>query len=71
MPREVKTACVWYKPARRQTELAPDYYVHETARWLVFPHELEGLTPEEIAAHKRVPDGFLEVAAQRGQNARK
>lgn len=70
MPGEVKTACVWYKPARRETELAPDYYVHETARWLVFPHELEGLTPDEIAQHKRVPAGFAD-AAGRPRTARK
>ncbi|TGY91558.1 hypothetical protein E5162_14190 [Marinicauda pacifica] len=66
MPGEVKTACVWYKPTRRETELAPDYYVHETARWLVCPHELEGLTPDEIAQHKRVPAGFADAAGRPG-----
>jgi hypothetical protein len=26
----------------------PDYFLHETAEWLVFPHELDALTPEEM-----------------------
>jgi len=30
----------------------PDYYVHESKQWLVFPHELNGLKPEEIRQHK-------------------
>jgi hypothetical protein len=30
----------------------PDYYVHATEQWLVFPHELVGLSAEEIRAHK-------------------
>ena len=30
----------------------PDYYIHETDKWLVFPHELAGLTIDEIKAGK-------------------
>ena len=30
----------------------PDYYIHETNDWLVFPHELDGLTAAEIRANK-------------------
>ncbi len=52
MPRTVKIATVYYKPARNQTALAADYYVHETDAWLVFPHEICGLSEAEIAAHK-------------------
>lgn len=66
MPRDVKTACVWYKPSRRETALAPDWYVHETEKWLVFPHELLGLTPAEIARHKRVPGDFLQLRPASG-----
>ena len=29
-----------------------DSYLHETDRWLVFPHELDGLSIEEIRANK-------------------
>ena len=52
MPRTVKTATVYYKPSRNRTALLPDYYVHETEDWLVFPHEICGLSKAEIRAHK-------------------
>ena len=28
--------------------IVPHYWLHETEAWLVFPHELEGLTLEEL-----------------------
>lgn len=52
MPDNIKTACPWYKPSRNVTKLQPDYYVNETDDWLVFPHELKGLTIEEIIKGK-------------------
>jgi hypoxanthine phosphoribosyltransferase len=48
----VRIACPWYKPSNNKTKLVPDYYLHETDDWLVFPHELAGLTREEIAEGK-------------------
>ena len=30
----------------------PDYYLHETHKWLVLPYELNGLTKEEIYRNK-------------------
>lgn len=51
-PREIRIATVYWKPKRNQTALRPDYYVHETDEWLVFPHEICGLTEDEIRAHK-------------------
>ena len=52
LPRDIRTAMPWYKPASNRTTRAPDYYLHTTDRWLVFPHELCGLTPEEIRENK-------------------
>ena len=52
LPETIRIACPWYKPTKNVTSLTPDYYVHETEQWLVFPHELNGLTPEEIQAGK-------------------
>ncbi|HBO12913.1 MAG TPA: hypoxanthine phosphoribosyltransferase [Halieaceae bacterium] len=52
MPETMRVATPWYKPAKNVTDITPDYYVHETDAWLVFPHELVGLTPEEILANK-------------------
>lgn len=47
-PNDIRTATIFYKPTRNQTTRVPDYYVHESNEWIVFPHELEGLTIKEI-----------------------
>lgn len=52
MPETVRIACPWFKPNNNKTNLVPDFYIHETDAWLIFPHELEGLTSEEIRAGK-------------------
>jgi hypoxanthine phosphoribosyltransferase len=52
LPQQMRIATVYYKPARNRSRLLPDYYVHRTDRWLVFPHELQGLSDEEIRRHK-------------------
>ncbi|MGB0693570.1 MAG: phosphoribosyltransferase, partial [Pseudomonadales bacterium] len=52
LPQTIKIACPYYKPARNATDIVPDYYLHETDQWLVFPHELSGLSAEEIARAK-------------------
>lgn len=51
-PDDIRMAVPWYKPTRNETDLVPDYYLHETSEWLVFPHELDALTPEEMQAVK-------------------
>ncbi len=48
MPREVRVATPWFKPGNNRTRRVPDYFVHETDKWLVFPHELKGLSMDEI-----------------------
>jgi uncharacterized protein len=63
LPDEIRIATVYYKPKRRRTALAPDYYIHETDHWLVFPHEIQGLTREEILAHKPVGPNFFDAPA--------
>ena len=52
----IKIACPWYKPKNNQTQIIPDYYLHKTDQWLVFPHELKGLSSEEIHQEKNCPD---------------
>ena len=51
-PADIRVACAWYKPTRRKVGTVPDYYVHESSEWLVFPHELHGLKRQEIARGK-------------------
>jgi hypoxanthine phosphoribosyltransferase len=60
MPQTVKIATVFHKPSRNKTDLVPDYYVEETEDWLVFPHELQGLSNEEIRAHKPAAEQILQ-----------
>ncbi len=64
LPERIRIATVYYKPSRNRSALLPDYYVHTAEHWLVFPHELQGLTPEEILEHKPVSKDFLEPSAQ-------
>ncbi|HEY8568927.1 phosphoribosyltransferase [Microbulbifer sp.] len=49
---EIRIACPYFKPSRNQTDATPDYYLHETDRWLVFPHELKGLDEKELLENK-------------------
>ena len=51
-PEVIRTATVYYKPSMAKVDFVPDYYIHETDKWLVFPHEIDGLTKEEIVQAK-------------------
>jgi hypoxanthine phosphoribosyltransferase len=52
LPKDIRIATAWYKPGKNVTDIVPDFYIHETDEWLVFPHELDGLTRAEIFANK-------------------
>lgn len=47
-----KIATPYFKPANNKTDLSPDFYLYETDQWLVFPHELEGLSMQEVRDEK-------------------
>ena len=49
---EIRIATPWFKPANNQTLRTPDYFIHQTSDWLVFPHELDGLEIDEMRANK-------------------
>ncbi len=51
-PHDIRIATPYFKPNKNTTTIVPDYFVHETDDWLVFPHELDGLTATEIREHK-------------------
>ena len=61
MPRDIRIACPWYKPKNNKTDLSPDYFVRESEEWLVFPHELAGLTEQEIREGKTELSGIMDV----------
>jgi hypoxanthine-guanine phosphoribosyltransferase len=51
-PGDIRIATPWFKPTNNRTDIKPDYYIHETDRWLVFPHELQGLDRSEMLENK-------------------
>ena len=61
LPDVIRMATVYYKPARNRSTLVPDYYVHATDSWLVFPHEIVGLTRAEILEHKPIQAEFFDA----------
>jgi uncharacterized protein len=60
LPEQVRIATAYYKPQRNRSALKPDYFVRETNDWLVFPHELKGLTRQEILDHKPLDASFFD-----------
>ena len=57
---EIRVATPYFKPSKNKTSRVPDYYLHETDNWLVFPHELDGLSIEEIRANKPEVSDLIE-----------
>ena len=51
-PSNIKVATVLYKPQNNKTDITPDYYVGETDKWVVFPHEVEEMNVDEIEVAK-------------------
>ena len=51
-PHDIRIAVPYYKPSRNQSGRVPDYCLHETGQWLKYPHSLEGLSVEEVAANR-------------------
>ena len=49
---EIRIATPYFKPGNNRTDSTPDYFLHKTDDWLVFPHELEGLTLAEMRDNK-------------------
>lgn len=47
-----RIATPYYKPANNRTALRPDYYLESCSQWLVFPHELAGLSGRELREAK-------------------
>jgi hypoxanthine phosphoribosyltransferase len=59
-PHDIRVAVPFFKPTKNQTERTPDYYLHQTDKWLIFPHELDGLTFEEVKKNKPGLEVLLE-----------
>ena len=61
MPEDIRVATVYYKPTRNTTARVPDFYLHETDKWTVFPHEMDGLSIEEIRKTKPLPERIFDL----------
>lgn len=55
-PADIRVATIYYKPSKNKTKRVPDFYLHETDQWLVFPHELRGCSVDEMRAKKPLPE---------------
>ena len=44
----IKVATVYYKPENNKKNLQPDFYYKIINNWLVFPHEIAGLSKEDL-----------------------
>ena len=58
-PQDIRVATVYYKPDKNKTSRTPDFYLHETDQWLVFPHELQGCSIKELETQKNLPPRML------------
>ena len=63
-PQDIRVAVPFFKPTKNRTDRIPDYYLHETDKWLIFPHELGGLTHEEIRKNKPGLEAVLESVGE-------
>ncbi len=52
MPHDVKVATLWQRPSYKAVDFEPDFTLHQTEDWLVFPYEMSGLSLDEIKEHK-------------------
>ena len=51
-PEDIAIGSIWYKPTAKNTSLEPDFHLRKTKNWVVFPHELAGLTSAEMKIGK-------------------
>ncbi|MBL7148360.1 MAG: hypoxanthine phosphoribosyltransferase [Nanoarchaeota archaeon] len=52
-PKNIKIATIYYKYLENKTDMVPDFYIHKVNSWVVFPHELECLSEDEIKVNKK------------------
>jgi len=56
-PENIKVATVHYKPEKNQTDLKPDYFITINNDWIVYPHEVEKLSVDEIRKKSQIMFG--------------
>jgi len=59
---DTRIATVYWKPSQNKTGIKPDFHVRQTEDWIVFPHELDGLTLDEV----KIKDPFVYDLVKQG-----
>lgn len=57
----IRTAVIYRKTSNKNTKTGPDYFIRNTTRWIVFPHEMQGLSKQELTRK----DPFLQKLLKR------
>lgn len=60
MPQDTRIATLYQRPSANQTGIVPDFCLHSTEDWLVFPYELNGLSRADIDQHKPYLSAILD-----------
>ena len=50
---DIRIAVPYFKPSKSLVDFQPDFIIHETDDWLIFPHELTGLDANELKNQKQ------------------
>lgn len=62
IPIDAKFASVYWKKEKNLTSIEPDFFVREMdSGWICFPHEIDGLSPQEIQAKNPTLAKLLEL----------
>ncbi len=60
LPEDIRVATLFQRPNYQRSNVKPDYCLHTTEDWLVFPYELKGLSHSEIKENKPYVADLLE-----------
>ncbi|GMQ54056.1 phosphoribosyltransferase family protein [Halopseudomonas aestusnigri] len=60
MPIDTRIATLYKRAGAAKTDLQPDFCLHTTEDWLVFPYEMNGLSRAEIDANKPYLSSILD-----------
>ncbi|HBN48743.1 MULTISPECIES: phosphoribosyltransferase [Pseudomonas] len=65
MPLDTRIATLYKRAGAAKTAVQPDFCLHTTEDWLVFPYEMNGLTRSEIDSHKPYLSPILDSVKNR------
>lgn len=60
MPTDTRVATLYQRRGAGQTGIQPDFCLHTTEDWLVFPYEMNGLSRADIDEHKPYLSAILD-----------